>query len=1173
MMSDPPSAPAPHPLKPAWLIELGWAERYELIEVIGRGGMGQVWKGRDLVTQEVVALKVLDPSRVGDDHLLARLETEAATLKRLLAAGKHRHIVPVLDFATHQTNACMVMAFIPGLDLRTWCATHRLDLRARVAFIERVARAAGWCHQNGVVHRDLKPANILVHATTREPVIVDFSIAKSLGQLPITLTGEALGTAPYMAPEQLDPTRGEVTPASDVYALGATLYELLTHVLPHPGGMSQIMDRHRNEVRVARPSVLDPSVPKDLDSICLKALAHRPDERYEDGTQFADDLASFLAGGPVMARPVSTLGYVVRQARRRPVLSASLCGCVVLGLCLLAGGWQMQRARRADELTQTVETAISGRSWSAGELQRMDVTMTQLAAVAPARAEAERGRWKEDVIADVQAALLRPRLAEGDTEWIPAALDWLRGVDAGEAARLTVQYSDRLERWETFADVRPPFQSLGGLFPNHDVRVDGDALLPKSAVQGAESSLVMVKQPMVSPCEVTALFTPASQRPLSVAMAFEFNQVRTRMVLARANTLPPEWRTKVEGAVENDRVFVLCLERQGKLVQGVAVPDATLANRRFSMRMRVEPDHVRCDVDERWSLRMDEEFIIPQFSPQNSLRLQWAKDLRLHSLVIRNRAEKRQISPLEMGDVLAAQGRWAEARRRFEAHTGDGASGQEASWKADYAAYQQGQVAEALAGWQALASHPASSWRDLALYELWKHHALHEGLAQAAPFLQSLLATGAAGRAFHSHISTEDRKLLLARYGKVGEAVNVLHPSTDSLDQAVKVCDLLDLPRVVTASRLAIARHLSGLDEAAREMWSNGLDDAIKLEGLSGPSDSEQTAACDCLEAWCRVDASENEKRLAGYIAKWEKVGRGDPALMAVAEMEEARKKARAGKALFAMNQVQTLIQRKELGRWQAVRARLLEGCVQRDQGREEAALISWKKGIAAAADDHEPPGIVNLCDLFALRLLSGTWDRDSASALVLGLVARSGGPASVEFQGGLASTMLGDPGFVASLNSLAEDARCRSILRDYVLVNEPARQSMKRVLALVLEHYFWTSVFPANADSVHENRVRMTVENLMKSAEVGGSNGVAFTSFLKAWVGPSNRELMLAQDSHTYTSVLAAQLRWLLGEKYVSRGDVSAARPLLRAAQSEPALTSEWKQRIETLLEVQIPP
>ena len=246
---------------------------------------------------------------------------------------------------------------------------------------------------------------------------------------------------------------------------------------------------------------------------------------------------------------------------------------------------------------------------------------------------------------------------------------------------------------------------------------------------------------------------------------------------------------------------------------------------------------------------------------------------------------------------------------------------------------------------------------------------------------------------------------------------------------------------------------------------------------------------------------------------------------------------------------------------------------MQRDQGREEAALLSWKKGIAVVAADHEPPGMGNLCDVFALRLLSGTWDHDSASALVLGLVAQSCGTASVEFQGGLASTMLGDPGFVASLKSLADDARCRSILRDYVLVNEPARQSIKRVLALVLEHYFGTTVFPANAEPVEVDRVRMTVENLMKAAAVDGFDSPDFTCFLKAWISSSNRELMLAPAPHADTSLLVAQLRWLLGEKYLARGEAAAARPLLLAAQTEPALTPEWKQRIETLLKAQISP
>ncbi|MDB6138381.1 MAG: repeat-containing protein [Verrucomicrobiaceae bacterium] len=1171
MSSHFPSVPAPANPRPAWLIELGWGERYELIEIIGRGGMGQVWKGRDVSRQEVVALKVLDPSRTGDDHMLARLEKEADTLKKLLAAGRHRHIVAVLDFAINETNACMVMAFIPGLDLRAWCEAHRLDLRARVDFMEKVARAAGWCHQNGVVHRDLKPANILVHAVTREPVIVDFSIAKSLGQLPLTLTGEALGTVPYMAPEQLDDTWGEVTPASDVYALGATLYELLTHVHPHPGSRAQITERHRNEIRPARPSLLDPGVPRDLDSICLKALALRPGERYADGTQLADDLASFLAGGPVKARPASTVGYLARQARRRPYLSSSLAGCFVLGICLLLGLWQARRLKRMDDLKQSAATLASGRSWSPEALEQMERAVDKLAVLDPALAKQERDKWRDDVKGDVLMALQRPRLVEGDTVWIPAAIRWMGATDPAAAAHLDSLYHDRLERWEPYAEVRPPFDDWGRLFPHRDVHKDLDALLPLRAPGGPEIPLVMVKQPMESPCEVTALFTPPADRPLFVAMVFEFNQVRTRVVLASAGGLPAETRKLINGAIQNDECCVLYMERQGKMVQSMVVPDASLAHRRFSMQVRVEPDHVRCQVEELWSLRLDEEFIIPQASPQNSFKLSWPVDLRLQSLVIKNHAEKRLNSPLEQGDILAAQGRWPEARRKFEAHTGDVSSGQEATWKAAYAAYQEGQVAEALAGWQSMVDHPDSSWRALALYELWRHHALHAGVAQAAPFLKAIQPEHLEGGAFRSHVTSTDRKLLTARYARATGGVNIMHPDTAILDQAAKAFALLEMPEATIARHLGLARHLSGLDEAARDLWTGALNEQGGRQGQSQRPD--QDSAWECLDAWCRVDSSENQRRLAAWIALWRKTGGGGVSMEAVVGMEEARKKARAGQHLAAMNQVQALLKQGGMDPWLLVRARLLEGMLQREQGREAAAQVTWRKGLQTALGGHRAGAFINLCDVFALRMLSASWEGDSPSALILELVDRSCGGQGLEFQGVLTSTLLADPEFAASLARLAQEDAGRRLLSDYVLVKESARLTLKRAAALVLQQYFVSSAFLPAAAAANTERVKTTVQSLFTAAATGKLNGASFGSYLQAWNTPDKSSLALPPVRSPAPDPLRAQLCWLLGERYLVQGHAAAARPLLLAARQDPSLPAGWGERIGAVLESQEAP
>ena len=375
--------------------------------------MGQVWRAREVLTGRIVALKLLDPARSGDEQTLARLEMEGETLTRLREAGAHDHVVPILDFQITDAHACLVMEYVPGLNLKNWCSTYQSSLSERVKLIAQVARAAGWFHGLGVVHRDLKPANILVHAITQQPVIVDFSIAKQDAGLTLTLTNEALGTAPYMAPEQIDRARGDIAPATDVYALGATLYELLTQVHPHPGDLTQVVRRHAEEVRPAPPSLLNPEVPRDLECIILKALSHRLGDRYADGIALADDLDRFLIGEPVTARPLPLMTRVIRRARRKPALTAALAACLVLGGIALWNGQRQAAQRERYTLETRLTTAMQQEIWDETSLAGAEFTLLSLAQHDPALASSLRQRLQQDVIGDMQARLQQHRrLAE-----------------------------------------------------------------------------------------------------------------------------------------------------------------------------------------------------------------------------------------------------------------------------------------------------------------------------------------------------------------------------------------------------------------------------------------------------------------------------------------------------------------------------------------------------------------------------------------------------------------------------------------------------------------------------------------------------------------------------------------------------------------------------------------
>src|SRR3954470_1773112 len=300
---------------------------YELLGVLGRGGMGVVFKARHLRTDRVVALKV-------PGHLDLETRTRFTTEAQAAARVSHPNIVQVYEVGEYDGRPFLALEYVPGGTLADRLTGTPFPPRGAAALAETLARGGGAAHEHGVVHRDLKPANILLQsspAPVRNPQstivelraaglgtvkVTDFGLARRLdvdtGQ---TQSGMILGTPDYMAPEQAAGDARRVGPAADVWALGAILYECLTGRPPFRGtGMLDTLDQVRTFDPVP-PRRLQPAVPRDLETICLKCLHKDPARRYPDATELADDLRRFAAGEPVRARPISRLERWVKRAK------------------------------------------------------------------------------------------------------------------------------------------------------------------------------------------------------------------------------------------------------------------------------------------------------------------------------------------------------------------------------------------------------------------------------------------------------------------------------------------------------------------------------------------------------------------------------------------------------------------------------------------------------------------------------------------------------------------------------------------------------------------------------------------------------------------------------------------------------------------------------------------
>lgn len=314
---------------------------YELLEELARGGMGIVYRARQVSLSRVVAVKMILSQEHASPQFVQRFRTEAEAAAKL----QHSNIVAIHEVGEHEGRHFFSMEYVEGLNLQNLAQGKPLPARRAAAYVETIARAIHYAHQHGILHRDLKPSNVLIDSSN-QPKITDFGLAKVLtSDTELTISGQVLGTPHYLPPEQAAGKRGRVGPWSDIYGLGAILYYLLTGRPPFQADdLAEVLNQVLYQEPVP-PRLLNGSVPKDLETICLKCLEKEPDRRYGSAQAVAEDLGRYLRGDTILARPVNAPERAWRWCQRKPALAAALTACVVALVVGVAGiYWQWRRA-------------------------------------------------------------------------------------------------------------------------------------------------------------------------------------------------------------------------------------------------------------------------------------------------------------------------------------------------------------------------------------------------------------------------------------------------------------------------------------------------------------------------------------------------------------------------------------------------------------------------------------------------------------------------------------------------------------------------------------------------------------------------------------------------------------------------------------------------------------
>jgi WD40 repeat protein/predicted Ser/Thr protein kinase len=410
-----PTQPAPAPLE-----KVGYFGDYELLAEIARGGMGVVYRARQVSLNRTVALKMILAGQLASPADVQRFHTEAEAAANL----DHPNIVPIYEVGEYEGQHYFSMKLVEGGSLGDCVERFRSNAPAVARLLQTVARAVHYAHQRGILHRDLKPANILLDAKG-EPHVTDFGLAKRVeGGSNLTQSGAIVGTPAYMAPEQARAEKGLST-AVDTYSLGAILYELLTGRPPFRAATAldtilQVLDREPEP-----PSKIDARVDRDLETICLKCLEKDPAKRYGSAEALADDLERWQRGEPIQARRTGVLERTWKWARRRPglaLMTGGVLAFVLLSVLLGAGYAITAGSLRESEAQRELEKRLRDQA------EQGEATEKEL------RQRAERANES------AAAALYINRIIRAQFEW--------KSMAVGRAERLLDECPPQLRGWE-----------------------------------------------------------------------------------------------------------------------------------------------------------------------------------------------------------------------------------------------------------------------------------------------------------------------------------------------------------------------------------------------------------------------------------------------------------------------------------------------------------------------------------------------------------------------------------------------------------------------------------------------------------------------------------------------------------------------------------------------------
>ncbi|MBN2449220.1 MAG: protein kinase, partial [Lentisphaeria bacterium] len=700
---------------------------YEVLGRIACGGMGMVLKGRDPRLKRLVAIKVPLASRLVGDQDRERFLREA----RAAAGLRHPNICSIHEVGEHGGQPHIIMDFIAGCTLREWSKRDTPTPHRVAEMVETLSRAVAYAHAHGVIHRDIKPANVMVDAETGQPVLMDFGLAKETSRDGVQMTqdGQIIGTPAYMAPEQAAGQVADVGPQTDVYALGALLYDLLCGRPPFLGSSGEIIRRVQTEEPVPLRQ-RNPQVHRDLETICMKCLAREIRERYASAADLAEDLRRFIAGEGILARRSSLPERLWRRTRRNPVTAVAVAAAV-LGLAVAATvGAHVLEARRVAGLTLALQTCMADERWQPSHFARGDDILAQLERLQPGQAVTLRKRFHVAAIRQIEQRIQGPRLDLAGATEIEALIAEIAHRDPAAGPPLRHALGQRRSTWQTVFDLTAPYAELPSVFAAHLVGVQKGALLRTTGAGTEPDGSLLCSKGAAGPVQIEATFGRewSAAQELGLALnaverqsyRFILSSRRGRSVSAPTSATDPSPPAFIELVTPVETAWAR-ISRGDAILLEHALDVSPLAHADLVLRAAREGDRLTFRVGGLPPLVFHDAFPLAA-GQAGAFGVLWPEGIPLARL----RAEMRPLPPtpsaLEQGDQLFTQGRYEDALDFYRAQElGSSATDlvPEVRLKQALCLKATGKAEEAMPVLEQIASEPGQRWPLIAACQLW----------------------------------------------------------------------------------------------------------------------------------------------------------------------------------------------------------------------------------------------------------------------------------------------------------------------------------------------------------------------------------------------------------------------------------------------------------------------